>query len=143
MARAASRKNGGDRTGSGIRTHTSFRTTDFESAASTVPPSRHAADSMVRLGMTRRIERKIFRINDEIERLLGEEKLVFEELQYHRHIADDARRDAAVGNADDRAFARETERDVPRFERALSDLRRRRSDLEEERTRLLNRLGEL
>jgi len=93
--------------------------------------------------MTRRIERKIFRINDEIERLLGEEKLVFDELQYHRHIADDAQRDAAVGNADDRAFARETQGDVPRFERALDDLRRRRSGLEAERTRLLNRLEDL
>ena len=30
------------RTGSGIRTHTPFRTTDFESVASTVPPSRPA-----------------------------------------------------------------------------------------------------
>ncbi|NOY55066.1 MAG: hypothetical protein GXP34_03680 [Actinobacteria bacterium] len=93
--------------------------------------------------MTRRIERKLFRINDEIERLLREERLVFDELQYHRHIADDARRDAVVGDADDRAFARETERDVPRFERALNDLKRRRGNLEEERARLLNKLGDL
>ncbi|NIA24152.1 MAG: hypothetical protein GWP04_01135 [Gammaproteobacteria bacterium] len=93
--------------------------------------------------MTRRIERKIFRINDEIERLLRDERLVFDELEYHRHIADDARRDAAVGDADDRAFVRETEGDVPRFERALYELQRKRSDLEEERTKLLSRLEDL
>jgi len=98
---------------------------------------------MVRAGMTRRIERKIFRINDEIERLLQEERLVFEELQYHKHIADDARRDAAVGNADDRAFARETQGDVPRFEQALSDLQRERGALEVERASLLSRLEDV
>ena len=90
--------------------------------------------------MTRRIERKIFRINDEIERLRQEEKLVFDELQYHRHLADDAQRDAAVGSADDRAFARETQGDVPRFERALRDVQGKRVDLEQQRGRLLDRM---
>ncbi len=97
---------------------------------------------MVPTGMTRRIENKIFRINDEIERLVREEKLVLDELQYHRHIADDARRDAVVGNADDRAFVRETEGDVPRFERALRDLQAKRANLEDKRRQLLDRLGD-
>jgi hypothetical protein len=93
--------------------------------------------------MARRIERRLFKINDEIARLSNEEQLVAEELRYHQHIADDARRDAAVGDADDRAFARETEGDVPRFERALDDLRTKREHLEARRSELLSRLGEV
>jgi hypothetical protein len=88
----------------------------------------------------RRIERKIFRLSDEIARLVGEERLVAEELGYHRHIADDALRDAEVGSADDRAFAKETEGDVPRFERALEALRKRREQLENKRAELLAKL---
>ncbi len=95
---------------------------------------------MVRHRMAGRIERKLFRLNDEIAGLIEEERLILEELSYHRHIADDAQRDAAVGDADDRAFAREIEGDVPRFERALEVSRAWRAGLEEKRAELLARL---
>jgi len=98
---------------------------------------------MVRHRMAGRIERKLFRLNDEIAALMEEERLVLEELGYHRHIADDAQRDAVVGDADDRAFAHEIEGDVPRFERALEGLRARRARLEEKRTELLARLEDI
>ena len=51
---------------------------------------------------------------------------VAEELQVHRHIDEDAQRDAAVsGNPLDRADARETAGDVARFEAVIADLDRR------------------
>ncbi len=88
-----------------------------------------------------RIEERIFRLNDEIERLQREEALVTEELQFHRHIDDDAQRDAAVtGLSADRSFAQSSAADVARFERAIDDLRRRRSKLEQKRDRLMQRL---
>jgi len=90
-----------------------------------------------------RIERKIFRLNDEIARIDQERKLVREELSYHRLIADDAQRDAVVGNAEDRAFAKETSGDVPRFERALADLQQKRMSLEEKRAELLAKLKDV
>ena len=99
--------------------------------------------SMVRHRMAGRIERKLFRLNDEIAGLMEEERLVLEELTYHRHIADDAQRDAVVGGSDDRAFAREIEGDVPRFERVLRELRTRRARLEDRRADLLARLEDI
>ncbi len=98
---------------------------------------------MVRHRMAGRIERKVFRLNDEIAGLMEEERLILEELSYHRQLADDAQRDAAVGDADDRAFAREIEGDVPRFERALGGLRARRARLEDKRAELLARLEDI
>jgi len=98
---------------------------------------------MVRHRMAGRIERRLFRLNDEIAGLIEEERLVIEELGYHRHLADDAQRDAVVGGADDRAFAREIEGDVPRFEGVLEGLRARRARLEEKRTELLAQLEEI
>ncbi len=120
------------RTGSGIRTHTPFRTTDFESVASTVPPSRLGAEHrhrsciiMVRVGRHRNdpvsIETKLFKLNDTIEALRREENLVAEELDYHRHIDDDAQRDAAVSDDwQDRAFARDTSCRRGPFRKSLS-----------------------
>lgn len=94
---------------------------------------------MVRL--VGRIEERIFRLNDEIEDLRREEALIIEELQFHRHIDDDAQRDAAVtGLPADRSFAQSSAADVARFERALEDLRRRRAVLEQKRDRLVRRL---
>jgi uncharacterized protein YhaN len=88
-----------------------------------------------------RVEERIFRLNDEIEALRSEEQLVFEELQFHRHIDDDAQRDAAVTELPaDRSFALSSSADVARFERALEELRRRREALEEKRDCLLERL---
>lgn len=90
------------------------------------------------------IEAKLFKINDAIEALQREEAVVAEELDYHRHIDDDARRDAAVSDDwRDRSIARDTTADVARFERAVADVRSRRERLERKRDELLSRLGDL
>lgn len=103
---------------------------------------------MVRLGRHRNdpvsIETKLFKLNDAIEALRREEDLVAEELRYHRHIDDDAQRDAAVSDDwQDRSFARDTSADVARFEKALAEVVGRRERLERKRDRLLSRLGDL
>jgi len=88
-----------------------------------------------------RIENRLFRLNDEIAALRRDEELAREELMIHRHLNDDATRDAAVtGNPIDRADARETSGDVARFERHLDRLRRSREKLEAERDRLVRKL---
>lgn len=90
------------------------------------------------------IETKLFKLNDAIEALRREEDLVAEELRYHRHIDDDAQRDAAVSDDwQDRSFARDTSADVARFEKALAEVVGRRERLERKRDRLLSRLGDL
>ncbi len=88
------------------------------------------------------IERKLFKLNDEIDALGRAEHLALEELNYPLHLNDDAQRDAAVSdNPIDRADARETASDVARFERHLVHLRAKRSKLQHKRDRLLDRLG--
>ena len=90
------------------------------------------------------VEAKLFKINDAIEELRREEVLVAEELRYHRHINDDAQRDAAVSDDwQDRSFARDTSSDVNRFELALDEIKSRRERLERKRDKLLKRLGDL
>ncbi len=89
----------------------------------------------------RRIERRLFQINDEIAALRRDEDLAREELIFHRHLNDDAQRDAAVSDSPlDRADARETEGDVARFERHVARLRKARERLERQRDRLVRRL---
>ena len=90
------------------------------------------------------VETRLFKINDAIEALRREEEQVAEELRFHRHIDDDAQRDAVVSDDwQDRSFARNTSADVARFEKALADVRRRRERLEQKRDKLLSRLGDL
>ncbi len=89
----------------------------------------------------RRIERRLFQLNDEIASLRRDEELAIEELTFHRHLHDDASRDAAVSDSPlDRADARETAGDVARFERHIEKLRRSRLRLEAKREQLLRRL---
>ena len=89
----------------------------------------------------RRIERRLFRLHDEIEAIQRDERLVEEELTYHRHLNDDTQRDAAVSDHPiDRADARETSGDVRRFELNLAQLRRKRAVLETKRDRLVKKL---
>ncbi len=91
-----------------------------------------------------RVEQRLFKLNDEIEALRREERLVAEELRIHRHIDDDAQRDAVVGEDwVDRSFARASAADVARFERVLTDLGVRRRKLEAKRDLLLQRLSDL
>ena len=89
----------------------------------------------------RRLERRLFAINDEIASLQESARLVEEELSFHRHLNDDAQRDAVVsGRPLDRADARETSGDVRRFERNLAQIRERLAALQAKRDRLVKRL---
>ena len=88
------------------------------------------------------VHRRLFRLNEMLERLAEEERLAAAELEIHHHLDDDARRDAAVsGNPIDREDARDTAADVARFERLVAGLQERRRRLEAKRARLLARLG--
>lgn len=90
----------------------------------------------------RRIERRLFQLNDEIAALRRDEELAREELTFHRHLDDDAQRDAIVSNSPfDRADARETSADVARFERHIAKLQRSRERLEAQRDRLMRKLS--
>jgi hypothetical protein len=89
----------------------------------------------------KRVERKLLAIADELSRLATEQEQVDAELEFHRHIADDAVRDAAVSGGDfDRMDADQTVADVRRFERRLDEIARRRAKLDETRIRLLEKL---
>jgi len=91
-----------------------------------------------------RTERRIFQINGQLADLAREEERVSEELQFHRHLNDDAQRDAAVSDhPEDRGAARQTAADVARFERAVAEVRKRRVRLEEKRRQLFNKLRDL
>ncbi len=88
-------------------------------------------------------ERRLRRLTDEIARLRREQELVEGELGMHRHLADDAVRDAAVfGDPAERAEARQASKEVARMKRVLSDVRERLPKLQAERDRLLDELSE-
>lgn len=87
-----------------------------------------------------RLHKKLFRLTDRLQELSEEEAAVLQELDMHRSIDEDAQRDAAAGNYIDREEAGLTRQDVKRFERSLSDIRRRREKLEADRLRLLEKL---
>jgi hypothetical protein len=86
----------------------------------------------------KRVEAKVFQINDRLARLADEQAAAEAELAALRLIDDDAQRDAVLGH--DRLEATSTRADVRRFERVLEKIDRRRSDLLERRQRLLDRL---
>ena len=89
------------------------------------------------------MERRLLRLNDELERLADEERLAAGELEMHRHLDDDARRDAAVSDSPvDRADAYQSGKEVARFERVLVRIRGRRAKLEMKRQRLTGLLGD-
>jgi hypothetical protein len=87
-----------------------------------------------------RIHRRLFRLNDKIEYINRELRLVDAELSNHRSIDDDARRDATVGHYIDREEVGRTAGDVRRFEKTAFYLRVRRAKLVNNRDRLLGRL---
>ena len=89
----------------------------------------------------RRTEKRLFTIADRLAAIEREVHLAREELIYHQHLDDDARRDAAgSGNPIDRADARETSSDVARFERLIERLESEKARLLERRSRLLEKL---
>ena len=88
----------------------------------------------------KRVARKIFSINDQINDIDRELAITRAELEYHRAINEDAQRDAAVGNYIDREEASLTRGDVRRFERTIDKLVARRAKLEDKRATMLDRL---
>ena len=89
-----------------------------------------------------RLEKRIFGLNDEISRFEGDLDQARAELDVHRHLADDATRDAAVSDSPfDREDARETTADVARFERLVDHLLDKIGELTAKRDRLLDKLG--
>ena len=74
-------------------------------------------------------------------RLRREEEIAEGELAMHRHLADDADRDAAVRGGLERAEARDARKDVAVLERAVAQTRRGLGRVEEKRERLLRRLN--
>ncbi len=88
-----------------------------------------------------RLEKRIFRLNDELDQLSEQRRLVAEELRFHEHLNDDAQRDAVVSGAPlDRADARATAADVARFERSLDQLDAKIDRLTTKRDALVARL---
>jgi len=88
-----------------------------------------------------RITRKLLTVTDRIHALTAERGQVSSELEWHRHINDDAQRDAAVsGSREDRLEASSTAADVHRFERRLRDIDRDLAKLERRRQSLLTKL---
>lgn len=90
----------------------------------------------------KRIERKLFRWNDELAALRKEHQQASEELVYHQHLDDDAQRDAAGGSPQDRADARETAADVTRIQAHLADLETQIASIESKRGSLIDKLGD-
>lgn len=88
-----------------------------------------------------RLEEKLFRLNEEIDALRLQEGLALEELTVHRHLHDDAVRDASVSEHPiDRADARETATDVSRSERSVRGIQRQVAKLKIKRARMMGRL---
>lgn len=90
-----------------------------------------------------RLEKRIFALNDRLSALAREEQLVMEELSMRRHLNDDAQRDAAVGDSEDRALAYETQKDVDRFERLIVGIDAERKKLTAKRAKLMEKLRSL
>ena len=92
----------------------------------------------MRLGRT---ERKLLAIGDRLAAIDRAVAQAHSELSIHRHLDDDAQRDAAVsGHPIDRADAKQTASDVARFERIIAKLAAERRRLERRRERLLRKL---
>jgi len=89
----------------------------------------------------RRLEKRLFAITDEIDRLRETVRQTEEEWYVLQHLDDDAQRDAAVGGPIDRDDALATARDVARFQKLITELRKRLDHLEAKRTELLSHLG--
>ncbi|MEX2323456.1 MAG: hypothetical protein WEA29_06760 [Acidimicrobiia bacterium] len=88
----------------------------------------------------KRIERRLLAIADQTVALDEQLRLTKEELIIHRHLDDDARRDAAVGGPIEREDARITGADVARFQAVTDRLERQLARLQEKRATLLSRL---
>jgi hypothetical protein len=90
----------------------------------------------------KRLERRLFRIGDELAAIDEAIRLAREELIFHDHLNDDAQRDAAVSDSPlDRSDARETAGDVARMQDHIESLEISRRRLETKRQKLLAKLS--
>lgn len=88
-----------------------------------------------------RITRKLLAVTDKMQALTAERGQVSGELEFHRHINEDAQRDATVsGSNEDRLEATSTAADVRRFERRLAEIDRDLAKLERKRQSLIAKL---
>jgi hypothetical protein len=88
-----------------------------------------------------RLERRIFELNDRIAALDEEARVAREELSIHRHLHDDAARDAAVSEHPfDVRDAAATRRDVARSEALVDRIETKRARLVAKRDALLRKL---
>ena len=111
------------------------------SLAPMAPSSKLEAGIGLPLGPVKRLEKKLFALSDRIESLARERAAVEAELSELREIAGESESDAIYyDEAIDRVDARLTAADVARFERVLADLDSERSQLEQRRVTLLDRL---
>ena len=91
----------------------------------------------------RRIEKRLFKLNEELARLRRDEELTRGELEMHGHLHDDDLRDAVVSDAPaDRATERQSAKDVARLRGALDDIRAKIARTERSRDDLLAKLGD-
>ena len=89
----------------------------------------------------RRIEKKLFKLGDQLASLREARRLAEEELTFHRHLHDDAKRDAAVtGSPFDREDEAVTRGDVARLQRHIDNLSKLIEQIEERRVKLLRKL---
>ena len=88
-----------------------------------------------------RLEKQLLAVIDEIARMHETIRQTEEELRIHQHLDDDARRDAVVGGPIEREDARETARDVARFQKLVREMRTSVTRLESRRDELQSRLG--
>lgn len=80
-------------------------------------------------------------VTDRMHSLQAERGQVSGELEFHRHINEDAQRDAVVsGTQEDRLEATSTAADVRRFEKRLVDIDKELAKLERKRQSLLAKL---
>ena len=89
----------------------------------------------------RRLSKQVFAVNDRLVHLDQEEERVSAELDYHRHLADDAvRTRRSMSPRSHRGEADRALADVDRFERALEEIDHRRGTLMAKRDRLMERM---
>lgn len=88
-----------------------------------------------------RQHKRLLRLADELAALTEEERIAREELAFHRHLHDDAVRDAAVTEHPiDRKDARLTLGDVVRMQAHIRRIEQRRVEIQAERQRILDQL---
>lgn len=88
------------------------------------------------------MERRIFKLGDELTRLEDELAQARAERDVLLHLADDAARDAAVYDTPlDREDARDAESDVARFERLVAHFEQQIAATRAKRSELIERLG--